>query len=417
MTAAGWHPDPHGRADRRYHDGSRWTEHVADADGATSVDPPDPDPAFAAGPVIGAPPPRQTGDPPAPAPPVEHTQPLPPDAVARAARPMEADHTAVMSAEDVAAAAALAASRPPPDPDSTDHTAPIDPAAVAAVRESLADRDDRGPAAPATTGRRRSLVGIGLALVGTAVALVGLLVLPWITGPGPDVSYLDIRDVVDRTGPDLGGPVSAFVLTGALLAVAGGGLAALARAIGAAGLRVAAAAVVVLGVAGLAVLGFAVTDVDGGDLAGVDAGEVGPDAGTPVTLPDGSPVTDPTSGAPVTGTEAGMAAEDMSDGQLTGAAVRIGEQRLEDAAVVGAIALAALGALLVLGLVLKGVAGHVVTAVGLVGLAVWAGLAATGLGDLPTAETGLGPWAVAVGALLLAAGAAVPGPRRADDPA
>jgi len=34
---ASWHPDPTGRHQQRYWDGSRWTEHVAD-DGATSTD-------------------------------------------------------------------------------------------------------------------------------------------------------------------------------------------------------------------------------------------------------------------------------------------------------------------------------------------------------------------------------------------
>ncbi|MDR1999219.1 MAG: DUF2510 domain-containing protein [Frankiaceae bacterium] len=36
---AGWFPDPFGRHESRYYDGSRWTEHVAN-NGATSVDPP-----------------------------------------------------------------------------------------------------------------------------------------------------------------------------------------------------------------------------------------------------------------------------------------------------------------------------------------------------------------------------------------
>ncbi len=48
MTDPGWHPDPFGRAGRRYHDGSRWTEHVADDGGNQSIDPPGPGPAPAA---------------------------------------------------------------------------------------------------------------------------------------------------------------------------------------------------------------------------------------------------------------------------------------------------------------------------------------------------------------------------------
>jgi hypothetical protein len=39
MTDAGWHPDPHGRADRRYHDGTAWTAHVADAAGTVLAGP------------------------------------------------------------------------------------------------------------------------------------------------------------------------------------------------------------------------------------------------------------------------------------------------------------------------------------------------------------------------------------------
>jgi len=34
----GWWPDPLGRHEHRYHDGSRWTDHVSD-DGVTSVSP------------------------------------------------------------------------------------------------------------------------------------------------------------------------------------------------------------------------------------------------------------------------------------------------------------------------------------------------------------------------------------------
>lgn len=38
MTDAAWHPDPTGRHELRYYDGTRWTEHVADG-GTTSVSP------------------------------------------------------------------------------------------------------------------------------------------------------------------------------------------------------------------------------------------------------------------------------------------------------------------------------------------------------------------------------------------
>uniref|UniRef100_UPI001602614C DUF2510 domain-containing protein n=1 Tax=Nocardioides pelophilus TaxID=2172019 RepID=UPI001602614C len=38
MTAAAWHPDPTGRHELRYWDGSQWTEHVSDG-GVQSVAP------------------------------------------------------------------------------------------------------------------------------------------------------------------------------------------------------------------------------------------------------------------------------------------------------------------------------------------------------------------------------------------
>lgn len=55
MTA-GWHADPTGRHLYRYHDGSSWTEHVADGGSATTVDPYDsPAPAAPAGGPLAAP--------------------------------------------------------------------------------------------------------------------------------------------------------------------------------------------------------------------------------------------------------------------------------------------------------------------------------------------------------------------------
>lgn len=50
--SSGWHPDPFGRHEVRYHDGTVWTSHVANS-GAQSQDDPD-DPNH---PVIPAPPP------------------------------------------------------------------------------------------------------------------------------------------------------------------------------------------------------------------------------------------------------------------------------------------------------------------------------------------------------------------------
>jgi len=41
QVSPGWYPDPSGRFAQRYHDGTRWTEHVADASGQRSVDHPE----------------------------------------------------------------------------------------------------------------------------------------------------------------------------------------------------------------------------------------------------------------------------------------------------------------------------------------------------------------------------------------
>jgi hypothetical protein len=50
QVSPGWYPDPSGRFAQRYHDGTRWTEHVADAGGQRSVDNPEGQPAPAANP-------------------------------------------------------------------------------------------------------------------------------------------------------------------------------------------------------------------------------------------------------------------------------------------------------------------------------------------------------------------------------
>lgn len=53
QVSPGWYPDPSGRFAQRYHDGTRWTEHVADAGGQRSVDNPEGQPAPAADPYAG----------------------------------------------------------------------------------------------------------------------------------------------------------------------------------------------------------------------------------------------------------------------------------------------------------------------------------------------------------------------------
>lgn len=41
QVSPGWYPDPSGRFVQRYHDGTRWTEHVADANGNRATDMPE----------------------------------------------------------------------------------------------------------------------------------------------------------------------------------------------------------------------------------------------------------------------------------------------------------------------------------------------------------------------------------------
>ena len=53
QVSPGWYPDPSGRFAQRYHDGTRWTEHVADAGGQRSVDNPEGQAAPAANPYGG----------------------------------------------------------------------------------------------------------------------------------------------------------------------------------------------------------------------------------------------------------------------------------------------------------------------------------------------------------------------------
>ena len=53
QVSPGWYPDPSGRFAQRYHDGTRWTEHVADAGGQRSVDNPEGQAAPAADPYAG----------------------------------------------------------------------------------------------------------------------------------------------------------------------------------------------------------------------------------------------------------------------------------------------------------------------------------------------------------------------------
>jgi hypothetical protein len=474
MSDAGWHPDPHGRAERRYHDGTRWTEHVADAEGDASVDPQGGG-ATPVSPVIGPPPPRPSSAPspapdpdhthqisaaalppppadpiedprdvgdPAPGPgpgpgpgtvtspsraepPTDHTQQLSAADLAAATSSSRAepptDHTVQMSAEEVAAAAALARSAPPaPGAGGTRHTEPLSPADIAAAA-ALAAAGDDGPAPAAAPDRaptRPSVIGLALAALGVLVGLGALFVLAWADGPGSEISYLDLREVVDASGPDIGSLLSAYVLTGALFALGIGGVVALARAIGAGPVRALGAAVVVLGVGGLAVLGFIAIDTERPPPGPAATAGVGADVGAPVTLPDGTPVTDPTSGDPVTVREEDAGTSGLSDEDIADALLVMGEDRLTDAAAVGAGLMVVSGLLMLVGLFLRGTAGHVVTALGLLVAAGWSAVAVWTLRDqTELGDVGLGAYAVVASAVLLAVSAAVPGRRRSPDAA
>jgi hypothetical protein len=59
-TPASWLPDPTGRHDHRYWDGTGWTEHVADA-GVAAIEPYEPAPPPAPGPAVGDDDPTQPG--------------------------------------------------------------------------------------------------------------------------------------------------------------------------------------------------------------------------------------------------------------------------------------------------------------------------------------------------------------------
>jgi hypothetical protein len=81
-STGSWQPDPNGRHQYRYWDGSQWTDQVAD-DGVTAVDPPDPGappPADAAAPVAESPAEPAPAEPTAtdPTPPAEPTPPSDP---------------------------------------------------------------------------------------------------------------------------------------------------------------------------------------------------------------------------------------------------------------------------------------------------------------------------------------------------
>jgi hypothetical protein len=260
------------------------------------------------------------------------------------------------------------------------------------------------------------VAGLLVALAGLVLGLLALFVLPW--GDG-DVSFLDLRDAVADTAPLIGAIPIAFLLIGALFEVIVGGVVAVARALGAAPLRIIAAVVVVLGVAALAVLGFTTADIEGAGEATPSGSETTVPAqaqpGATITVPDGSPVTDPSSGAPLTvpdgGQTAGPSTGDVSG--LMGSALDEAEDRLTAGALVGTAVMVVAAVLAVVGLLLKRTAGHLLTAAGLGVMFLWT---AGAIGLLVTkddvSDLGLGAYAIVASALLLAVSAAIPARRR-----
>lgn len=461
MSDVGWHPDPVGRADRRYHDGSRWTEHVADAEGTTTVDPlgADPpagsdEPTAAPGIVIGPPPPRR---PPAAPPPGAPAEDAPPAAEADEAD--EADGVAALSSAPAAPPAATSSSDatvsapaspptgpvPPPASSSLAAAAPEEPTTadlppavgVGSPRtqrmapEDVAAADATGhilrpdglppgpgpgepPADRVTTGARPSALGLIGSGLGVGLGLVALVGLPWISGGDgvEDASYLELRDAVTAAGPDLGAIANGFIVSGAVFVVVVGGLVALARALGLAAVRVVATVAVLGGLAALSVMGFLAMDIDEGSIgAGADDSVPVPaPPGSPVTTPTGDTIIDPATGAPVTTPGGGQTTP--PEGQEVVVDPSAAEDRLAAAAVLGTAVMGVAAALCVIGLLLEHAAGHLVAALGLlVGLA-WA---AGAVGVLSTeddlGDLGLGPYGVVASALLLVVSAAIPGRR------
>lgn len=470
MTDAGWHPDPHGRADRRYHDGTRWTEHVTDAAGSASVDPegagPAPDapaPVADAAPpgiVIGAPPPRRspgagpaggdrspgpqdpdTFDPPrAPAPGTEAATDARPALAKAAGPPVAPDATQVIRPDDLRADAQARSTTPSGGGLGADATSVIRPGDLEAEATSVVHPDavgarpadatqvtripadllaagatgpipvDGGAPAAAPAPPRRSALspgGLVLAVLGLLVGLVSLLALPWAAGGGTEASFLDLRDAVVATGADIPAVARALLMVGGFFALGVGGVVALARAVGARPLRFAAVVVVVLGVGGLSLLGLG-AEVEVG--RGTDGGRATPegqeeavpgevvvdDDGAAVLDEDGTPVT-----VPQPTPEDGLAADGGS----------LGNDRLMMGALLGSAAMGVAGLLSIVGLLMRGRAGHAMAAAGLGVVALWV---AAGLGFLAADEQlgdlGNGAYGFVVATIALAVAAALPAP-------
>jgi len=164
-TPAGWLPDPTGRHDHRYWDGSRWTEHVADA-GVAATDPqgaPDLPPPGAAAPGPSAAQPATTD----PSPTSE--QPATTDPAPTVEQPAASD-PAPTAETPAAPGPAPTAVGPVPTQDPT----AVWPAPDALTPPAAAHGGPPPPAAPATPvaaegagggGRKGFFIGLGVLLV------------------------------------------------------------------------------------------------------------------------------------------------------------------------------------------------------------------------------------------------------------
>lgn len=366
MSDAGWHPDPTGRPGQRYHDGSRWTEHVTDAAGAQSVDH-DGAERLGAGPAgdgpvgdvgsggnggiqIGPPPARSTSSAPA------EPEPAPSVTDHDAAPPPMADQPS-WGAPAAAGGAGAWSSSPPPG--------------------AGGPGGSWGGAPPAKRKRvdKVSIVGLLLALLGIGVGVAALFALPWLDVGADEVDFADARRGVDDTGI-FGAVAGGLMINIAYFIVAVGGVVALAKALGSRTIGIVGVVLAVVGLVALIAVGVAAIPVETGDEA--------------------------------------------LGGDFATALQSEGEDRLTQTAVFTGVVMFISTVLAVVGLLLHGIAGRILAFLGLALVALFAVGGIFVLREnytdlafgLASADLALGSWAIVASAVLLAIGAAVPGGRR-----
>ncbi|QYG93751.1 DUF2510 domain-containing protein [Iamia sp. SCSIO 61187] len=360
MTDAGWHPDPTGRPGQRYHDGSRWTEHVTDAAGAQSVDH-DGAQSLAAGPGSS---PGGGGD--------GEIQIGPPPA--RSSTAPAADHEPAQWPGDHEAGPAPA---PPAGQPSWGG-----PAAAGSWSPSPPPGSDGGAwgGAPPAPKRKRvdkvSIIGLLLAVLGIGVGVAALFALPWLDIGGNELDFADARRDVDDSGV-FGAVASGLMINIAYFIVAVGGVVALAKALGSRAMGTIGLVLAVVGLVALIAVGVAAIPVEQADPT-----FIGGDAATML--------------------------ESEAEDRLTGTAVFTGVVMFVSTVLAG------------VGLLLHGIGGRILAFLGLGLLVLFAlgGIVVLRnnvedlLGGFASVDLALGAWAIVASAVLLALGAAVPGGRR-----